>query len=77
MLNMACTLFRLTPEESLRGVTRHAAQALGWQKRLGTLEVGKQADFALWDVSSPGELAYAIGGNPCVNVIKNGSVVST
>jgi imidazolonepropionase len=76
MLNMACTLFRLTPDESLRGVTRHAAQALGWQNRLGTLEVGKQADFVLWDVSSPAELAYFIGGNPCVNVIKNGSVVA-
>ena len=76
MLNMACTLFRLTPEESLRGVTRHAAQALGWEKRLGTLEVGKQADFVLWDVSSPGELSYAIGANPCVDVIKNGRIVS-
>ncbi len=76
MLNMACTLFRLTPEESLRGATRHAAQALGWQKRLGTLEVGKQADFVLWDISSPGELSYSIGGNPCVDVIKNGCVVS-
>jgi imidazolonepropionase len=76
MLNMACTLFRLTPEESLRGVTRHAAQALGWQNRLGTLEVGKQADFVLWEVSSPAELSYFIGGNPCVDVIKNGSVVA-
>ncbi|MCZ6643420.1 MAG: imidazolonepropionase [Gammaproteobacteria bacterium] len=76
MLNMACTLFRLTPEESLRGVTRHAARALGWQKRLGTLEVGKQADFVLWEISSPGELSYSIGGNPCVSVIKNGCELS-
>jgi len=64
MLNMACTLFRLTPVEALLGVTRHAAQALGLQATLGTIEVGKQADLCLWDVDDPARLAYAIGASP-------------
>ena len=64
MLNMACTLFRLTPEEALAGVTRHAARALGLPDR-GVLAPGLRADFVLWDVRSPAELAYAIGLNPC------------
>jgi imidazolonepropionase len=64
MLNMACTLFRLTPVEALLGVTRHAAQALGLQATLGTIEVGKQADLCLWDVDDPAGLAYAIGASP-------------
>jgi imidazolonepropionase len=63
MLNMACTLFRLTPEEALAGVTRHAAQALGLRDR-GTLVAGQLADFVLWDVQHPAELAYALGANP-------------
>jgi imidazolonepropionase len=76
MLNMACTLFRFTPEESLLGVTRHAARALGWQDQAGTLEVGKRADFVLWDIEAPGELAYSIGGNPSCGVVKDGEQVS-
>jgi imidazolonepropionase len=63
MLNMACTLFRLTPEEALAGVTRHAAQALGLGNR-GVLASGRRADFVLWDARSPAELAYAMGANP-------------
>lgn len=63
MLNMACTLFRLTPEEAFAGVTRHAARALGLSDR-GVLEAGRRADFVLWDARSPGELAYAMGLNP-------------
>ncbi len=63
MLNMACTLFRLTPQEALAGVTRVAAQALGLQDR-GVLAPGKRADFVLWDVERPAQLAYAIGANP-------------
>ena len=63
MLNMACTLFRLTPEEALAGVTRHAAQALGLRDR-GVLAAGQRADFVLWDVQHPAELAYALGVNP-------------
>jgi len=64
MLNMACTLFRLTPAEALLGVTRHAARALGLQATHGTIEVGKQADLCLWSVDHPAELAYAIGASP-------------
>jgi imidazolonepropionase len=64
MLNMACTLFRLTPEEALAGVTRNAARALGLADR-GVLAPGLRADFALWDVASPAELSYAMGLNPC------------
>jgi len=64
MLNMACTLFRLTPAEALLGVTRHAARALGLQDEVGTIEVGKRADLCLWDVEHPAELAYAIGSSP-------------
>ena len=64
MLNMACTLFRLTPAEALLGVTRHAARALGLQATHGTLEVGKRADLCLWNADHPAELAYAIGASP-------------
>jgi len=72
MLHMACTLFRLTPEEALRGVTVHAARALGLQASHGTLEAGKQADFVVWDVEQPNELAYWFGRNPCRRVVRAG-----
>jgi imidazolonepropionase len=75
VLNMACTLFRLTPEESLAGMTRHAAKALGMQATHGTLEPGKAADFALWEIDSPGELAYALGANPCVGRVRGGRIL--
>jgi imidazolonepropionase len=71
-LNMACTLFQLTPEEALAGMTREGARALGMQASHGTLEAGKAADLALWDVGSPGELAYAIGANPCTGRVRAG-----
>jgi imidazolonepropionase len=71
-LNMACTLFRLTPEEALAGVTCHAARALGMAATHGTLEVGKACDLAVWDIGTPAELAYAIGANPCVRVVRGG-----
>jgi imidazolonepropionase len=61
MMNMACTLFRLTPEEALAGATCHGAAALGLHDR-GTLEVGKRADFAVWDVESPAHLPWQIAG---------------
>jgi len=73
-LNMACTLFGLTPEEALAGATRNAAQALGLQREIGTLEVGKRADFALWDIDRPAELAYGLGANPCVGVLHCGKI---
>jgi len=71
MLNMACTLFRLTPEEALAGVTRHAAQALGLSDR-GILAPGMRADLVLWDVKSPAQLSYAFGANPCIQTIFDG-----
>jgi imidazolonepropionase len=74
MLNMACTLFRLTPEEALAGVTRHAATALGLKDR-GVLAAGKCADFVLWDVQRPAELSYALGGNPRLQTIFKGQVL--
>ena len=71
-MNLACTLFRLTPEEALAGVTRSGAKALGMQATHGTLEPGKQADFALWRIKAPAELAYAMGANPCEGSIRSG-----
>jgi imidazolonepropionase len=76
MLNMACTLFRLTPEEALRGMTRHGARALGLRTSHGTLEAGKRADFVMWDVEHPHELAYWFGRNPCRRVIAGGRDVT-
>lgn len=63
-MNMAATLFRMTVDECLLGVTRHAAAALGVGSQTGTLEVGKRADLAIWDIESPAELVYRIGFNP-------------
>jgi imidazolonepropionase len=73
MLNMACTLFRLTPEEALAGVTRNAARALGLGDR-GTLEPGRVADFVAWDISHPAELSYWIGANPARTIVRGGAV---
>ena len=75
MLNMACTLFRLTPEEALRGMTAHGARALGLGATHGTLEPGKRADFAVWDVDHPHELAYWFGRNPCRRIVVAGQPI--
>lgn len=64
ILNMACTLFRLTPEEALVGMTRNAARALGLDDSAGTLEAGKVADLNVWNIGHPSELAYYLGLNP-------------
>jgi imidazolonepropionase len=72
MMNMACTLFRLTPAEALLGVTRHAARALGLASSRGTVELGKRADLCLWDVDHPAELSYAIGASPLRARLHNG-----
>lgn len=74
MLNMACTLFKLTPEEALAGVTRNAAKALGLSAQIGTLERGKLANMVLWDLHSPAELSYHIGHNPCGRVMYRGQL---
>ncbi len=63
-LNMAATLFRLTVEECLAGVTRNAARALGLESETGSLEPGKRADLAIWDIERPAELVYLLGFNP-------------
>lgn len=75
ILNMACTVFRLTPEEAILGVTCHAAKALGLDKTHGTLTVGKVADLAIWKVKHPAELAYYIGGNFLHTLVKNGNII--
>ena len=76
MLNMACTFMRLTPQEALAGVTRIAAQALGLKDR-GALNAAQRADFVLWDVKHPAELAYAFGSNPCLSIVWGGQVRET
>lgn len=71
-MNMACTLFRLTPLEAIAGTTIHAARALGIADDVGSLQAGKVADFALWNIARPADLAYGIGQNPCRVVVKQG-----
>ena len=71
MMNMACTLFRLTAAEALAGVTRNAARALGLRDR-GTLAAGQRADFVVWDIDHPSQLAYEFGSNPCRQVVFKG-----
>ncbi len=73
--NMGCTLFGLTPLESIRGVTLNAARALGVDNEVGSLETGKRADVVVWDLESPEELAYMIGHQPCKAVYKSGRPV--
>ncbi|CAG2149165.1 Imidazolonepropionase [Cupriavidus campinensis] len=77
MMNMACTLFRMTVPEVLAGVTTHAAHALGAADRHGTLAAGRVADFVLWQVATPAELAYWFGRNPCAAVVRQGRIYPT
>jgi imidazolonepropionase len=72
MLNMACTCFRMTPEEALAGATIHAAQALGMAQTHGSLEVGKIADFVAWDIERPADLAYWLGGDLDKRIVRHG-----
>lgn len=72
MLNMACTLFRMTPEEALAGATQHAATALGMGDSHGSLEVGKVADFVAWQIDRPADLAYWLGGELDKRVVRHG-----
>jgi imidazolonepropionase len=72
IMNMACTLFHLTPAEALRGVTVNAAKALGLDSEIGTLEAGRQADLVIWDLERPSQLAYQIGINSCAGIMQAG-----
>jgi imidazolonepropionase len=74
-MSMACTLFRLTPEESLRGATANAARALGLDDR-GTLAAGKRADFVVWNIERPADLCYWIGGALARRVVAGGVTVA-
>jgi imidazolonepropionase len=74
MMNMGCTLFRMTPEETLAGVTRNAAKALGLLDR-GVLATGRRADLVVWEVEHPAELSYRFGVNPCRTVVQSGNIV--
>lgn len=73
-MNMACTLFSLTPQEALAGATINAAHALGVQSAAGSLEVGKRADFVLWRIERPADLVYRLGFNPCRGVVHAGVI---
>jgi len=75
MLNMACTQFKMTTEEALMGVTKHAAQALGLQETHGQLKIDMQADFVHWMIDDPADLAYYFGNNPCRLVVKKGQPI--
>ncbi|HYQ49514.1 MAG TPA: imidazolonepropionase [Pseudomonas sp.] len=76
MLNMGCTLLRMTPEEALAGVTTHAATALGLGHSHGTLEPGKAADFVAWHIERPADLAYWLGGDLPKRVVRKGHEIS-
>jgi imidazolonepropionase len=74
-MHLACYLFRMTPEEALRGFTVNGARALGLADTAGRIAVGRAADFAVWDTEDPRGIAYAIGGTPCLGVVKDGVVI--
>ncbi|NKB60922.1 MAG: imidazolonepropionase [Gammaproteobacteria bacterium] len=71
-MNMACTLFGMTPSEALGGVTIQAARALGLEKVIGSIEPDKQADLVIWDTDHPATLSYHIGLNPCAAIMIGG-----
>lgn len=75
MMNMGSTLFRLTPEQTLAGVTLHAAHALGLQDSHGSLEVGKVADFIAWEIEHPSEIVYWLGGDLPKRIIQHGNEI--
>ena len=77
VMNLACHLFRMTPEECLAGVTRCAARALGLAGDRGTIAIGQRADLVAWNISAPAELSYWIGHNPMLAVVAGGEVIAT
>ena len=74
-MHLACYLFRLTPEEALKGFTVNGARALGLADTAGRIAVGRAADLAVWDTDDPRGIAYAIGGAACLGVVKDGKIV--
>jgi imidazolonepropionase len=76
MMNMVCTLFRMTPEEAWRGFTVNAAKALGLTGICGVLEAGARADFAVWDADHPRDLAYRFGHQPLQQLVIGGNTIS-
>jgi len=72
IMSMAATLFRLTVDEAVAGVTREAARALGLLAQAGTLEAGKRCDLAIWSIARPADLAYRVGYNPLFARVRNG-----
>lgn len=75
MMNLACTMFRISPEEALAGFTVNGARGLGLLESRGSLEKGKLADLALWDIQDPADLSYLLGANRCVQTVKEGRIV--
>lgn len=73
---MACILFGMTISEALQGVTLNAAQALGLQKQRGSLEVGKMADLAIWNVNDKAALIYYLGAQPLQHLVKEGKMLA-
>ena len=74
-MHLACYLFRLTPEEALRGFTVNGARALGLADKAGRVAVGRAADLAVWDTDDPRGIAYALGGAACLGVVRDGRIV--
>ena len=72
ILNLACIRFGLTPEEALLGFTSAAARVLGLEDDRGTIELGKRADLALWDVEDPAQLCYWMGASPLSSLVRDG-----
>ena len=72
MMNMACTLFRMTPEETLAGVTETPPPRSAWATRTASCSAGYAADLAIWDIGRPAELSYWLGGNPSAGVVQAG-----
>lgn len=76
-MNMGCIFFQLTPAEALAGVTINAARALGIADHYGSLEEDKVADFCLWDIDHPNELAYQLGHCPLQRRVIDGQITDT